>query len=110
VAAAVDKISEKRIQSNIAAATAILAGLVLEQEVIGRLFRRDIMRESVIYKSILTEGREEGREEGIEEGSQQKAREIALNLLAEGMAIDAVARITGLSLEVVQELQQSTQR
>ncbi|MBW4617521.1 MAG: Rpn family recombination-promoting nuclease/putative transposase [Desmonostoc vinosum HA7617-LM4] len=102
VAAAVDKINERRTQSNIAAATAILAGLVLEQEVIGRLLRKDIMRESVIYKSILTEG----LEEGIELGSDRKAREIALNLLAEGMAVDAIARLTGLSLEVVQELQQ----
>ncbi|MBW4689687.1 MAG: Rpn family recombination-promoting nuclease/putative transposase [Komarekiella atlantica HA4396-MV6] len=102
VAAAVDKISERRTQSNISAAAAILAGLVLEQELIGRLFRRDIMRESIIYQSILSEGKEEGREEG----SQQKARQIALNLLAEGMSVDAIARITGLSVEMVQQLQQ----
>ncbi|MFN6567948.1 Rpn family recombination-promoting nuclease/putative transposase [Dendronalium sp. ChiSLP03b] len=102
VATAIDKISERRTQSNIAAASAILAGLILDQEVIGRLFRKDIMRESVIYQSIKTEG----KEEGIEEGRNEKAREIALNLLAEGMAVDAIARLTGLSLEVLQELQQ----
>ncbi|WGV29192.1 Rpn family recombination-promoting nuclease/putative transposase [Halotia branconii] len=102
VANSVDKISERRTQSNISAAAAILAGLVLEQEVIGRLFRKDIMRESIIYQSILSEGKEEGREEG----SQQKARQIALNLLAEGMTVDAIARITGLSVEMVQQLQQ----
>ncbi|MEA5602807.1 Rpn family recombination-promoting nuclease/putative transposase [Nostoc sp. UHCC 0252] len=97
-AAAVDKIADRRTQSNIAAASAILAGLVLEQEVIGRLFRKDIMRESVIYQQIKTEGKEEG--------SQQKAHEIAQNLLAEGMTVEAIARITGLSVEAVQQLQQ----
>lgn len=91
-AAAVDKIAERRTQSNIAAAAAILAGLVLEQEVIGRLFRKDIMRESVIYQQIKTEG------------SEEKAREIAINLLAEGMSVEVVARITSLSVEVVQQL------
>ncbi len=60
------------------------------------------MRESVIYQQIKTEGKEEGREEG----SQQKAHEIAQNLLAEGMTVEAIARITGLSVEVVQQLQQ----
>ncbi|BCL39816.1 Rpn family recombination-promoting nuclease/putative transposase [Nostoc sp. MS1] len=98
VAAAVDKISERRTQSNISAAAAILAGLVLDQEVIGRLFRKDIMQESVIYQSILTEGKEEGGEE--------KAREIAANMLAEGMSVDLIAKLTGLPLEVVQQLQQ----
>ncbi|MBE9054392.1 Rpn family recombination-promoting nuclease/putative transposase [Nostocales cyanobacterium LEGE 11386] len=96
VANSVDKISEKRTQSNISAAAAILAGLVLDKEVIGRLLRKDIMRESVIYQSIKTEG------------SDEKARQIALNLLAEGMTIDAIARITGLSVEVVQQLQHET--
>ncbi|MCG6138837.1 MAG: flagellar assembly protein H, partial [Nostoc sp. LLA-1] len=96
VANSVDKISEIRTQSNISAAAAILAGLVLEQEVIGRLLRKDIMRESVIYQSIKTEG------------SDEKARQIAINLLAEGMTIDAIARITGLSVEVVQQLQHET--
>ena len=101
-AAAVDKIADRRTQSNIAAASAILAGLVLEKDVIERLFRRDIMRESVIYQQIKTEGKEEGREEG----SQQKAHEIAQNLITEGMTLEAIARITGLSVEVVQQLQQ----
>ncbi|WP_234711201.1 hypothetical protein [Nostoc punctiforme] len=96
--AAVDKIADRRTQSNIAAASAILAGLVLEQEVIRRLFRKDIMRESVIYQQIKTEGEEEG--------SDKKARKIAINLLAEGISVDVIARSTGLSIEVVQQLQQ----
>ncbi|MDZ8190033.1 MAG: Rpn family recombination-promoting nuclease/putative transposase [Nostoc sp. ChiSLP02] len=94
VAAAVDKISDRRTQSNITAASAILAGLVLDQEVIGRLFRKDIMRESLVYQSIKTEGGDE------------KARQIAINMLAEGMSVDLIAKLTGLSVEQVQQLQQ----
>ncbi|WP_228059183.1 hypothetical protein [Nostoc sp. LEGE 06077] len=98
VAAAVDKIDERRTQSNISAAAAILAGLVLDQEVIGRLFRRDIMSESVIYQMIQNEAEEQGR--------NKKAREIAANMLVEGMSIDLITRLTGLPPEVVQQLQQ----
>jgi predicted transposase/invertase (TIGR01784 family) len=42
----VEKITEQSVQSNVAAASAILAGLLLEKEVIHRVLRRDIMRES----------------------------------------------------------------
>ncbi|MCC5640262.1 hypothetical protein LC593_31405 [Nostoc sp. CHAB 5844] len=56
------------------------------------------MRESVIYQAIKAEGWEEGR--------NKKAREIAANMLAEGMAVDAIARLTGLSPEALQQLQQ----
>jgi predicted transposase/invertase (TIGR01784 family) len=88
------------MQNNLTASTAILAGLVLEQEVIQRLLKRDTMRELVIYQMI----KDEGLQEGKQEGSQQKAREIALNLIAEGMAIETIARITSLTVEVVQQL------
>ncbi|MBD2302875.1 Rpn family recombination-promoting nuclease/putative transposase [Nostoc sp. FACHB-190] len=98
VAAAVDRISERQTQSNISAAAAILAGLVLDQEVIGRLFRKDIMSESVIYQMIQNEAEEQGR--------NKKAREIAANMLAEGMSIDLITRLTGLPPEAVQQLQQ----
>ncbi|MEH2334613.1 hypothetical protein [Nostoc sp.] len=43
-------ITDQRLQRNVAAATAILAGLVLEKGFIQRVLRRDIMRESVIYQ------------------------------------------------------------
>jgi hypothetical protein len=39
-------------QANLMAASAILAGLRLEEDVIYRLVQRDIMQESVIYQSI----------------------------------------------------------
>ncbi|MBD2491962.1 Rpn family recombination-promoting nuclease/putative transposase [Aulosira sp. FACHB-615] len=96
VAATIDTLPQKQAQSHISAATAILASLVLEEEVIERLLRKDVMRESIIYQSFEAER------------SNKKVREIALNLLAEGMAVDAISRLTGLPPEVVQQLQQQT--
>jgi hypothetical protein len=72
------------------AASAILAGLRLEDDVIQRLVQRDIMQESVIYRSI----------------QKEKAQEIALNLLRRGVEIDIITSSTGLSLEEIQQLQQ----
>ena len=43
-------LANRREQSNVMASAALLAGLVLEKELIYRVLRRDIMRESVIYR------------------------------------------------------------
>lgn len=55
VTEAIEQINNTRTQSNIAASTAILAGLVLNKELIKRLLRSDAMRESVIYQDIQQE-------------------------------------------------------
>ncbi len=55
VAQAIEQINDQRTQSNIAASTAILSGLVLNKELIKRLLRSDAMRESVIYQDIQQE-------------------------------------------------------
>jgi predicted transposase YdaD len=86
----VDQIEDQTTQSNLMAASAILAGLRLEQDVIYQLVRRDFMQESVIYRSI----------------QKDEKRAIALNFLREGLSVETVARGTGLSIEEVQELQQ----
>ncbi|WP_199331499.1 hypothetical protein [Aulosira sp. FACHB-615] len=52
------------------------------------------MQESVIYRSIQ------------EEAEARKQREIANNSLREGFPVEVVARITGLSIAEVQQLQQ----
>ncbi|MEA5620195.1 flagellar assembly protein H, partial [Cronbergia sp. UHCC 0137] len=99
------------------AATAIISGLALKKEVIQRLLRSEIMKESVIYQEILLEGKAEGIAEGIAKGKAEgkaegiakgKAEEktlIALNMLRSGLSIDLIAQITGLSLEQIQKLQ-----
>ena len=50
------------------------------------------------------DGREEGREEGREMGERKRAIEIARNLQAEGMSVDAIARATGLTVDDVLRL------
>jgi predicted transposase YdaD len=76
------------------AASGILAGLKLEEEIIYRILRRDLMQESTVYRSIQRESQEEN------------SREIALNLLRRGVPIDIIAPSTGLSIQQVQQLQQ----
>ncbi|MDJ0733519.1 MAG: Rpn family recombination-promoting nuclease/putative transposase [Nostocaceae cyanobacterium] len=94
----INRVSDPISQANLMAASGILAGLKLEEEVIYRLVRRDIMQESVIYRSI--------QREAEERGEARKQREIALNLLRDGLSVEIVARGTGLSIEEVQQLQQ----
>ncbi|MEH2069179.1 MAG: Rpn family recombination-promoting nuclease/putative transposase [Nostoc sp.] len=93
VAEKINDITESRTQSNIAASTAILAGLVLDKEVIRRVLRSDIMRESPIYQDILQEGKAEA------------LLEVARNLLNTGMPLEQIATVTGLAIEQLKYLQ-----
>ena len=74
------------------AASGILAGLRLDDEVIDRILRRDIMQESTVYRS--------------QEMSGEEKREIALNFLRDGFSVEVVSHGTGLLIEEVQQLQQ----
>jgi len=109
VSRSLETISQKQVQSNLAAATSILAGLVLNREKIKKILRSDIMRESVIYQDILEEGEEKGlqkgRQEGLQEGKEEKARQIALKMLSAGFPIPEIARFTDLSPDAIEELQ-----
>jgi predicted transposase/invertase (TIGR01784 family) len=109
VSRSLETISQKQVQSNLAAATSILAGLVLNRETIKKILRSDIMRESVIYQDILEEGREEGEEKGLQkgrqEGKEEKARQIALKMLSAGFSIPEIARFTDLSPNAIEQLQ-----
>ena len=113
VAEVVEKIPEKRIQSNIAAASGILAGLVLKEEVIKRIIRSEIMKESVIYKQILEEGRQEGRQEGRregwQEGRQEEREEVAMKMLCAGFSFEQIAEFTDLSIEKINTLRNNLQ-
>jgi predicted transposase/invertase (TIGR01784 family) len=93
VALKVDQVSDYDKKANLIAASAILAGLRLEDEVIYRVLRRDIMQESTVYRSIQREA-EEARD-----------RVIALNLLRQGVSVEVISLSTGLSIEEVQQIQ-----
>jgi hypothetical protein len=91
----------KRIlQHEILGAGYLLSGLVLDKSVIGKIIRRDVMRESVTYQAVLEEGREEGR--------LAERRSIVMSLLQEGMAIDLITRVTGWSVAEVTQLKQDS--
>lgn len=102
----IDAIANRKQQSDVAAAAGILAGLVLKKELIHRILRQDVMRESVIYQEIETSGIQKGRLEGKAEGKDEKAREVAVKMLKAGMALEQIASLTDLPLEQVQQLQQ----
>lgn len=99
---AMNQLPDREQQHEILGAAYLLSGLVLNQVMIGKIIRRDSMRESVTYQAILEEGREEGREEG----DRQRQKAIAINLLREGLAIEVIARVSELSIEAVAQLQQ----
>lgn len=112
----IETITDKDLQANIAAATCIISGLTLNTEVVQRILRRDIMKESVTYQAILQEGLEEGRARGLVEGRAEgearglaeAAKRIALNMLNSAISLDLIAQFTGLSLEQIQALQQQS--
>jgi predicted transposase/invertase (TIGR01784 family) len=81
VANRIEQITDKTDQSNLAASTAILAGLRLDKVLIQRILREDIMKESVIYQEIRAEAKEEGFSEGIEQGIDQGKQLEAANLV-----------------------------
>ncbi len=105
VAQQIEIIADKNIQSNIAAATYIISGLTLSREIIHRLLRTEIMKESVTYQEILLEGEAKGEAKGKAEGKAEAAKQIALNMLNSGIAVDLITQFTGLSLEQIQKLQ-----
>lgn len=99
----IDEISDPREKSNVTASTAVLAGLVLDQDIIQRLLRKDIMRESVIYQDILSEGREQGKEQGRhQEGVNLISR--LLNRLIGQILPDLTQKIHDLSIEQLETL------
>lgn len=81
VAQSIDRLSDQQQQSNLAAASGILAGLVLDKQVIRRMLRRELMQESVIYQELREEARQELRQELLDEGRREEARSLILRQL-----------------------------
>jgi predicted transposase/invertase (TIGR01784 family) len=99
----IEEIPDKTEQSNVAASTFILAGLVLNKETIQRLLREDLMKESVTYQAIEAKGRQEGREEGRqEEGANLVLR--LLNRRIGQVSSSFISQIRVLSVEKLEDL------
>ncbi len=107
VANRIDNISDKTNQSNLAASTAILAGLILEKRLIQRILREEIMKESVIYQEITASAEQKGRIEGRLEGKQEGEANLVLRLLNRrlGEVSESVSeQIRQLPLEQIEDL------
>ena len=63
-----------------------------------------------LIKQWKDEGRNEGLEKGIEKGERQKAIETAQNLIKMELTDEQISQATGLSIEDVQKLRQSTKQ
>ena len=50
------------------------------------------------------EGREEGRQEGRQEGREEGLMQAARNMKAQGLPVDMIAKVTGLSEEICAQL------
>ena len=81
VAEKIDEISDIGEKSNIAASTAIIAGLVLDKVVIQRLLKDEIMKESVIYQEIQARGEAKGEARGKAQGIQEGEVHLVMRLL-----------------------------
>jgi predicted transposase YdaD len=103
VAAVVEAIPDRRMQSNIAASAGILAGLTLKQDVINQVLGKEIMQQSVIYQ----EWRQEFLEEGLLKGRQDGEARLILRLLAHRfgkLAPEIETQIQTLPLNQLEEL------
>ena len=95
ISSLIDNLSDRREQSNIAAATSLLAGLVLKKDVIRAVLREEIMQESVIYQDIKKQGVQEGKAGLVLRQLKRRIGEIEAN--------DEI-RINGLSVEQLEAL------
>jgi predicted transposase YdaD len=107
VAEIIEEIGERQQRNNVAAATGILAGLVLRKEIIRQLLREEIMQESVIYQDILAKGEARGKAEGKAEGKQEGEAILILRLLNRRfgeISPDVAEQIRGLPVESLEQL------
>ncbi|ELR96935.1 DUF4351 domain-containing protein [Gloeocapsa sp. PCC 73106] len=111
VAQKIEAISLTQERSNVAAATSVLAGLVLDKTIIRGLLREEIMKESVIYQDIKAQGEAEGlakgRLEGEAEGKTKEALILILRLLNrkfQSITPEIEQRIQSLTLTQLEDL------
>ncbi|AMW27523.1 Rpn family recombination-promoting nuclease/putative transposase [Arthrospira platensis] len=107
VAEKINAIADRRTQNNVAASTAILAGLVLDKVLIKRLLRQEIMQESVIYQDIWEEALERGLQEGLQQGVTEGEKALILRLLNRRLGSlpeTVIGQINQLPLPALEEL------
>ncbi|MGK7872677.1 MAG: DUF4351 domain-containing protein [Xenococcaceae cyanobacterium] len=99
VANKVNQIEDIEQKQSIASCTEILAGLRFKEDLVRSLFREEIVKESVIYQSILKKGQQEGLKE-----EAKKLVMLQLNLRFGNLESRLVQKIESLSLKQLEEL------
>lgn len=107
IAKLIDNIEDQKVKIDVTAATSIISGLALNKEIIQRLLRSEIMKESVIYQEILLEGLTEGKAQGLTQGEAKATNRIALNMLSSNISIEVISQVTGLPLKQLEKLQKT---
>jgi len=99
IATQIATIQEPTQQADLLACTQVLAGLRFEKDLIRQLFRKETMRESVIYQEIREDGLLEGRKnEALSFLSRQLTRRIG------PIAPEIQEQIQTLSVEELEDL------
>jgi predicted transposase/invertase (TIGR01784 family) len=96
VAQKIAQMDDLRQRSNLSAISAVMAALSLDEDQVENVLRRNFMKESALYQKW--------RKENLVEGQDTERRSIALKMLAEGMSLKVIAKITGYSIKQIQSL------
>lgn len=82
---------------------------VMKDTVIASKWRQESYDEG--YDEGRDKGRDEGRDKGLDEGRNEGVENsiVAINKIKEGVSENEIHQLTGLSLEVIQELKRSVQ-
>ena len=106
----VDRIESLEEKCQVSSYVQLMAGLKYDKTIVKRIFREDIMRESVIYQEIYQEGESKGEVKGEAKGRQALRKEMVLGMLNEGISMDTIARLTELSLDQILQIQSGQNR
>jgi len=107
VANRIATIEEPSQQADLLACTQVLAGLRFEKNLIRQLFRKETMRESVIYQEIREDGLLEGLQQGLQQGRQREAMSFVTRQLTRrvgAIAPEIQEQIQTLSVEELENL------
>ena len=99
----IEAIGDLGARADVAASAAILAGLVLDKQLVRSVLREDVMKESAIYQDIVATAEERGRSKGKLEGELS----LVLRLLRHRFGVlspRVEQQISGLSLSALEEL------
>jgi predicted transposase YdaD len=71
VARQVDIIKDRAERIEVAACAQLLAGINFSKTLINMYLKEELMRESVVYQSIVAESTQKGLQQGLDQGRQQ---------------------------------------